>query len=65
MCCFPCSMANEEESWEGSENSEETEEEYQTKQRILAASLPYVHQHGWTHKAIAAGIRREWQMKCL
>lgn len=35
---------------------EETEEEYQTKQAVLKASLPFVHQYGWTKKAIVAGL---------
>jgi ubiquinone biosynthesis protein COQ9 len=41
---------------EDEEIPEETEEEFQTKQAILKASLPFVHQHGWTKKAIVAGL---------
>lgn len=40
---------------EEEEMPEETEEEYQTKQAVLKASLPFVHQYGWTKKAIVAG----------
>ncbi|XP_056013541.1 ubiquinone biosynthesis protein COQ9, mitochondrial-like [Ostrea edulis] len=40
---------------EEEEVPEETEEEFQTKQAILKASLPFVHQYGWTKKAIVAG----------
>lgn len=41
---------------EEEEMPEETEEEYQTKQAVLKASLPFVHQYGWTKKAIVAGL---------
>lgn len=41
---------------EEKEMPEETEEEYQTKQAVLKASLPFVHQYGWTKKAIVAGL---------
>ncbi|XP_061195871.1 ubiquinone biosynthesis protein COQ9, mitochondrial-like [Saccostrea echinata] len=40
---------------EDEELPEETEEEFQTKQAILKASLPFVHDHGWTRNALAAG----------
>ena len=36
--------------------SDGEETEYETKQRILAASLPFVHTLGWTQNAIAKGI---------
>ena len=35
--------------------SDGEETEYETKQRILAASLPFVHTLGWTQNAIAKG----------
>lgn len=41
---------------EEEEMPEETEEEYQTKQAVLKASLPFVHQYGLTKKAIVAGL---------
>lgn len=41
---------------EEEEMPEETEEEYQTKQAVLKAALPFVHQYGWTKKAIVAGL---------
>ncbi|KAK3096695.1 hypothetical protein FSP39_002447 [Pinctada imbricata] len=53
------SYVNEEFYEEGEEGGEETEEEYHTKERILRASLPFVHQHGWTKNAIAAGAEQE------
>ena len=31
------------------------ETEYETKQRILSASMPFVHSQGWTQNAIAKG----------
>lgn len=41
-----------------SETSTE-ETEYETKERILRASLPFVYQHGWTNKAITSGAEKE------
>lgn len=41
---------------EEEEMPEESEEEFQTKQAVLKASLPFVHQYGWTKKAIVAGL---------
>nr|XP_022292563.1 ubiquinone biosynthesis protein COQ9, mitochondrial-like isoform X2 [Crassostrea virginica] len=46
---------NEFSEVEDEEIPEESEEEFQTKQAILKASLPFVHQYGWTKKAIVAG----------
>lgn len=40
-------------------SKEETEKEYQTKQCILKASLPFVHEYGWTKKALSAGADSE------
>ena len=37
------------------ERYDDDETEYETKQRILSASLPFVHSQGWTHSAIAKG----------
>ena len=39
-----------------SQQDYETEDtEYDIRQKILRASLPFVHQHGWTSKALVAG----------
>lgn len=42
----------------GSEQTEhggDEQTEYEVKLRILNSSLPYVHKHGWTQNALAAG----------
>ena len=44
-----------------SQQDYETEDtEYDTKQKVLRASLPFVHQHGWTSKALVAGTLFEF-----
>ncbi|XP_076470066.1 ubiquinone biosynthesis protein COQ9, mitochondrial-like isoform X2 [Babylonia areolata] len=50
--------AEEESSYQCDADAVE-QEEYDTRQRILQASLPFVHQHGWTRKALAAGAETE------
>ena len=61
FCVCSCRLDNSENinafsEVEDEEIPEESEEEFQTKQAILKASLPFVHQYGWTKKAIVAGF---------
>jgi ubiquinone biosynthesis protein COQ9 len=48
---------------EGSSSSSEEEEdssseqEEKIKNKILRASLPFVHEHGWTKNAISEGLK--------
>lgn len=45
-----CSTSDQSNSETSTEDTE-----YETKERILRASLPFVYQHGWTNKAITSG----------
>jgi ubiquinone biosynthesis protein COQ9 len=40
-------------------HKDEHEHEHKVRQQILQASLPHVHEHGWTRKALQAGARDE------
>lgn len=43
-----------------SQQDYETEDtEYDTRQKVLRSSLPFVHQHGWTSNALVAGAEQE------
>ena len=67
------------EEGEGSSRPFDTDageqEEHNVRQQILQASLPFVHQHGWTKKAISAGkkfkmlliswINKQWEVIAL
>lgn len=49
---------NEDKS-SGGERYAGEQEDFNTRQRILRASLPFVNQYGWTKKAIIAGTEAE------
>ncbi|KAH9490973.1 hypothetical protein Btru_032366 [Bulinus truncatus] len=49
----------ESQKWTPESSTDDTEYEHSIKQRILKASLQYVHEYGWTKKAIEAGARDE------
>jgi ubiquinone biosynthesis protein COQ9 len=47
-------------SQDGSSSSHEedsTKQEEKIKNKILRASLPFVHEHGWTKNAISEGLK--------
>ncbi|KAL8596812.1 hypothetical protein ACOMHN_027141 [Nucella lapillus] len=52
-------FADEEEKASQLDRDVREQEEYDTRQRILQAALPFVPQHGWTRKALAAGAETE------
>jgi ubiquinone biosynthesis protein COQ9 len=47
-------MTQEGSSSSGEENTSEQEK---IKYKILEASLPFVHEHGWTKNAISEGLK--------
>jgi ubiquinone biosynthesis protein COQ9 len=45
------------ESSASSEEDSTSEKEDKIKEKILRASLPFVHEHGWTKHAISEGLK--------
>jgi ubiquinone biosynthesis protein COQ9 len=45
------------ESSASSEEDSTSEKEDKIKEKILRASLPFVHEHGWTKNAISEGSK--------
>jgi len=40
-----------------SHEEDNTKQEDEIKKKILRASLPFVHEHGWTKSAISEGLK--------
>jgi ubiquinone biosynthesis protein COQ9 len=51
------SDTTQEESSASSEENSTSENEDKIKDKILRASLPFVHEHGWTKHAISEGLK--------